>query len=113
MQVSIKGFKAIKSECFIAALTWMNDVGTCCLAYGDWTVKGYELLLTAEQQNFHSTDTALDEAWCDLDTEICEALIMLPVLNNTASNSIYWNGNGQFSNKDFPDAEYGVEFIEE
>lgn len=113
MQVSIKGFKAVKSECFIAALTWMNDVGTCCLAYGDWTVKGYELLLTEEQKAIHKSAIIDTQEWVDIDTEICEALIMLPVLSNTASQSIYWNGNGQFSNKDFLTAEYGVEFIEE
>lgn len=114
VKVKLLGFKVLKPENFEAAFKWMAEEGTCCLAYGDWTVKGYELLLTEEQKAYHKSDdlTRLEEEeWSDLDEEICEALIMLPVIRNLCATSLYWDCiKRKISTEYFEGAQLGFDF---
>jgi hypothetical protein len=112
--ITVFGFEKLTKECLKNAFDWMAANGTCCLAYGDWTQTGYELILTEEQQAYHkSAEAGLDYEWGKLDEEIIEAMIMLPILRNLCCSSLYWNDvTREISTKPFAAAKFGLDFGE-
>ena len=104
----IIGFKFITAENFIKAYNWIIEEGSCCLAYGDWTAKAIDLLLTDEQKKLHE-DVDFEE-FGTLDTEVIEAIVMLPVLKIIESESLYWNYDEGISTDYFETAAFGIDF---
>ena len=114
MSIKTTGFKMLNDQNIHAAIKWMFEEGTCCLAYGEWTIAGYDILLTEEQKAFHKSNDITDlekEEWGYLDAEICEAMIMLPVIRNIVSDALYWDGRGNVSTVPFDGAEFSVTCI--
>lgn len=87
------GFKLIPVNNLKAVYDHMNAEGTCCLAYGDFVDLHVDMLLEGcrELQELRAKGADDDViAWCNLDDEIVEALIMLRAMVNIGSETLYW-----------------------
>ena len=101
------GFNFVSEENIRAAFNWMQEMGTCCMAYGDWTKEGYRLLTAGSIATRH---TPLDPDFSAIDTEIADLLIMLPVLRSLNTTTLYWNDlKSTISAGYFEDATFGLD----
>lgn len=101
------GINMIPATNIDAAYKWMEDAGTCCLAYGDWTKTGYELLTAGYIKERHKDID--DPDFAAIDDELVELMVMLPVLRMVSTTALYWNGDGRISTEPFDGCEYGVD----
>lgn len=96
--MKLYGYKMLNVHNIKAVYDHMQSEGTCCLAYHDFDHLYQEMLLVDQPElqalrNSQPDDAELNERWCELDTEIVETLIMLPVMANLDADTLYWCSN--------------------